>query len=50
MQAWWAEETSLKNINNLTVQKLLIGNVYIRFKYIYIYIIYNIIINNSNSK
>ncbi len=26
MQAWWAEETSLKNIKNLTVQKLLTGS------------------------
>ncbi len=25
MQAWWAEETSLKNIKNATVQKLLTG-------------------------
>ncbi len=27
MQAWWAEENSLKNIKNLTVQKLLTGSV-----------------------
>ncbi len=27
MQAWWAKETSLKNIKNLTVQKLLTGSV-----------------------
>ncbi len=29
MQPWWAEETSLKNINNPTDPKLLNGNVYI---------------------
>ncbi len=27
MQAWWAEETSLKNIKKCTVQKLLTGSV-----------------------
>ncbi len=27
MQAWWAEENSLKNIKNLTVQKRLTGSV-----------------------
>ncbi len=27
MQAWRAEETSLKNIKNLTVQKILTGSV-----------------------
>ncbi len=26
MQAWWAEENSLENIKNLTVQKLLTGS------------------------
>ncbi len=26
MQAWWAEDNSLKNIQNLTVQKLLTGS------------------------
>ncbi len=28
MEAWWAEETSLKNIKNLAVQKLLTGIVH----------------------
>ncbi len=27
MQAWWAEESSLKNIKNLTVQIFLTGSV-----------------------
>ncbi len=31
MQAWWAEENSLKNIKNLTVQKLLTDNVHLIF-------------------
>jgi len=34
MQPWGAEETSFKNIKNLTDQKLLTGSVL----YIYIYI------------
>ncbi len=39
IQAWWTEETSLKNNKkNLTVQKLLNGSVY--HIYIYIYILY----------
>ncbi len=35
MQAWWAEETSLNNIKNITVQKLLTGSVY----FIYIVVV-----------
>ncbi len=31
MQAWWAEETSLKNMRNLTVQKRLTGSALILF-------------------
>ncbi len=32
MQAWLAEETSLKSITNLTVQKLLTGSVQLKEK------------------
>ncbi len=40
MQAWWAEENSLKNIKNLTVEFFLTGSVYIKMMYIYLFYIY----------